>query len=216
MQSIPWRLGESTEISLWVWETEHFRAKIHTDSHRVSFIWDIIDFTQGRPSPLADGFTGTFREAEEQVREVIGKSYDPMLGYLEYAGRYATTFRIFNGDEIDFGPMQATKVILAVRVADNDGKIKEKRFVGRLGVEHYNIKITPEHGNAVKIPPSRIVSVKQEFGGEVKAVKEDNPLGKSLRMYPGTVTHGCTGKLGFMDNTVEHPTKAPRCPIHEP
>lgn len=216
MRGIPWRLGESETVSLWVWETEHFKAKIQTDSHRVSFIWDIYDYSQGSSTPLADGFTGSFRESEEFVREIIGKSYPPMLGYKEYAGRFATTFTIFDKTKIDFGPLQAMKVILTVRVADNGGKIKEKRLVGKLGIDHYSLRVSPEHGSPVKVPPSRILSVKQEFGGEVKPVKEDNALGKSLRIFPGEMKTGCTGKAGFMQNTVEHSSRAPRCPLHEP
>lgn len=216
MDSIPWRLGESTEISLWVWETEHFISKIQTDSNRVNFLWDVVDLTQGRTISLADGFTGSFRDSEEFVREIVGKSYPPALGYLKYAGRFATTFRIFTGDKIDFGSMQASKVILTVRVADNNGKIKDKRIVGRLGIDHYSIRVTPEHGNSVLIPPTRIVSVKQEFGGDAKPVKNEDTLGKSLRIYPGEMKQGCTGKAGFMPNTVEHPHRAARCPIHEP
>lgn len=215
MESIPWRLGESTDISLWVWETEHFRAKIQTDGHRVNFIWNIEDYTQGHPSPLDNGYSGSFRESEEQVKEVIGKSYPPSLGYQEFAGRYATTFKIFSGEALDFGPLQATKVTLLVRVADDHGGIKEKRLIGKLGVEHYTIRLTPERGNSMLVPPSRIISVRQDVGGYVKPVKEENSLGKSLRMFKGVVGHGCTGKPGFMDGTVEHPRNSARCPIHE-
>lgn len=214
MDSIPWRLGESTEISLWIWETEHFRAKIQTDSYRVNFLWDIVDYSQGTSDPLTDGYTGSFSESEEMVREIIGKSYPPMLGYSKYAGRFATTFTIFNKDKIDFGPMIASKVIITVRVADKQGKIREKKIVGKLGVENYTVKVSPEHGNPIRIPPSRIISVKQEFGGMAKPIQKED-LGRTLRIFPGDVTRGCTGKPGFMPNTVEHTSRAERCPIHE-
>lgn len=215
MESIPWRLGESEEISLWIWETEHFNAKIQTDRDRVRFIWRVEDHSQGVPSPLSDGFTGSLRESEAEVRELIGKSYPPSLGYHKYAGHYATTFTIFNGDKIDFGSMVAKKVILTVRIVDDSGKVKEKRLVGRLNVDHYKIRLTPEHGNPVKVPPSRIVSVKQEFGGDAKPVSEENTAGKNLRIFAGNMATGCTGKPGFMPNTVEHSKRAARCPIHE-
>lgn len=215
MDAIPWRLDTSSNISLWRWETDHFRAKIQTDAHRVNFLWDIDDISQGRFTPLADGHTGSFRESEDLVREIVGKSYKPTLGYAGYSGRFATTFTIFTGEKIDFGPMQSTKVFLQVRVAEGTG-IKVKRYIGRLSIDHYDIRLTPEHGNPVKVPPSRIVSVQQEFGGTVQAVQDEDALGKTLRIYPGALTTGCTGKPGFMDNTVEHPSRSPRCPIHEP
>lgn len=214
MRSIPWRLDTSSSFSLWVWETEHFRCTVQTDQHRVTFSWDITDHSQGKPSHLADGLCGSLRDAEDKIRGTIGKSYPPTLGYQQYAGRFATTFTIFTGEEIDFGPLRATKVILQVRVVEN-GSIRIKRYIGRLDIDHYNIRIVPEHGNATVIPPSRITSVQREFGGPVKPVEREDVLANALRIYPGTVKPGCTGKPGFISNTVEHPSKVRRCPVHE-
>lgn len=214
-ESIPWRLSDNTNIPIWVWETDHFRAVIQTNSHRTTYTWDIKDYTSGRPQVLNDGFTGSFSDSEDFVRETIGKSYKKSLGYDKYAGYHATSFRIFSQDKIDFGPLISTKVTLTVRVAGEDGKVKDKRYIGRLSVENYNIKISPEHGNAVKIPPSRIVSIKREFGADIKPVEKKETLGKTLRTYDGEPKPGCTGKRGFMPNTVEHSFSAPKCPIHE-
>lgn len=215
MEAIPWRLGEDPNISLWLWETDYFKAKIQTDSHRKSFSWEVFDLSQGYESTLADGFQHNYRSAEEAVREVIGKSYPPALGFQKYAGHHATTFKIFTGEKIDFGPMEATSVVLTVRVADKKtGQIKERNISGMLHVIHYTIEISPEHGATMRIPPSRIVAIKKEFGGYAKP-KEDDSLAKGLRIYPGKVSVGCTGKPGMLPNTVEHSTRAPHCAIHE-
>lgn len=215
-EAIPWRLSsESTRVPIWVWETDHFSAIIQTDEHRMKFMWDVKDYATGHPSILAEGITGSFRDSEDYVKEIIGKSYKPNLGYLKYAGAQATTFRIFNDDRIDFGPLVSSNVTLLVRTVDHNQRVKDKRYIGRLGIEHYNIKISPEHGDTIIIPPSRIISVTREFGGPIEPVKKEDVLGKSLRIYEGTVKQGCTGKPGFMQNTVEHGLKAPKCPIHE-
>jgi hypothetical protein len=215
MEAIPWRLGEDPNISLWLWEAEHFKAKIQTDSYRQSFSWEVFDLSQGYDSSLADGFQHSFRSAEEAVREVIGKSYPASLGYMKYAGHFATTFKIFTGERIDFGPMEATSVVLTVRVADKKtGDIKERQISGMIHVIHYTIEISPEHGQTMRIPPSRIVAIKKEFGGYAKP-KEDDSLAKGLRIYKGKVTMGCTGKPGMLPDTVEHNTRAAHCPIHE-
>lgn len=214
MLSIPWRLDTSSAMALWIWETEHFRVTVHTDQHRVNFSWDITDHSQGRPSHLADGIADSLRTAEEKIRGVIGKSYPPALGYQKYTGRFGTTFVIFTGEEIDFGPLQATKVILQVRVVEN-GSVRVKRYIGRLAINHYNIRIVPEYGNPTLIPPARITSVQREFGGPIKPVEREDVLASALRIHPGQVKSGCTGKPGFMPNTVEHPSRAARCPIHE-
>lgn len=215
MEAIPWRIGEDPNILLWIWETEHFKAQIQTDSYRQSFSWFIKDYTQGIESTLADGYQHNFKESEEAIREVLGKSYPKKLGYDKYSGYFATTFTIFSGEKIDFGPLEATSVVVKVRVSDNKGGIKERSISGMLHVIHYSIEVAPEHGQAMKIPPSRIISVKKEYGGYAKPREADDSLARGLRIYPGNVTPGCTGKPGMLDNTVEHPTRAARCPIHE-
>lgn len=215
MEAIPWRLGEDPNISLWIWETDYFTAQIQTDSYRKSFSWQIADVSQGFKQPLADGFEGSYRKAEEAVREVVGKSYPKSLGFAKYAGHYATTFKIFSGEKIDFGPMEATSVIMMVRVPDKrNGGIREQRIQGMLHCVNYHIEVSPEVGPTVRIPPSRIVSVKKEFGDFAKA-KDDDSLTRSLRIFPGKVLPGCTGKPGMFPDTVEHPTRAPHCAIHE-
>lgn len=214
-KAIPWKLGDSEIISVWVWETDHFKASINTDQHRRNFMWNITDVSQGYESSLQDGHTSSFDEAERFVKEIVGKSYPPQLGYQDFAGREATTFVIFTNEKIDFGPLQAAKVILTVRMPDNKGGIKEQRIIGKLSIDHYSIKIAPDHGSIVKIPPSRILKVQPEFGSAIKPVKEEDTVAKSLRIYKGAYTKGCTGKPGFLANTVEHAPDAPRCPIHE-
>lgn len=215
MEGIPWRLGEDPNISLWIWETDYFTAKIQTDSYRKSFSWTIIDISQGMEQSLADGFHPSFRASEEAVREVIGKSYPKKLGFSKYAGHFATTFKIFTGENIDFGPLESTSVIIMVRVPDKKkGGIKEQRIQGMLHVVNYHVEVSPENGATIRIPPSRIVSVKKEFGGFAKA-KDDDSLTRGLRIFPGKMRPGCTGKPGMFPDTVDHPTKAPHCPIHE-
>ena len=214
--SIPWMTDINKVMSLWVWDTPHFRAQITTDEIGRSFSWNITDLSQGREQALYDGFSGNFKDAENAIREVIGKSYPPKLGYRKYSGHLATTFRIFTKENIDFGPMEATKVILKVRTSNAAGNITERTIAGMLKIQNYMLEVTPDHGSGVVVPPSHIMSVKQEFGGFAKEKKITDRGGQNvLRTYQGVWSQGCTGRPGMLPNTVEHSPRAEWCPVHD-
>ena len=214
--AVPWLFEENPLLSLWIWRTPHFEAKIQTDSNANQFSWEITDLSQGAPYPLSDGFELAFRDAEFAVREIIGKSYPAKLGYKKFAGSLATTFKIFTGERIDFGPMEATQVILTVRTLNKKtNQIVERTIAGKLKIHNYVLEVSPDHGQTVRIPPTHILSVQREYGGHAQE-KKDNPLNnRLLRIFEGTVTLGCTGQPGMLPNTVEHPSRAPLCPVHE-
>lgn len=214
--AVPWLFQESPILSLWIWRTQHFEAKIQTDSHGNQFIWEISDLSQGTPHPLSDGLENGFRECEFAVREVIGKSYPAKLGYKKFAGALSTTFKIFTGERIDFGPMEATQIILTVRTLNKKtNQIVERTIAGKLKINNYVLEVSPDHGQTVRIPPTHILSVQREYGGHAEEKKENPFNNRLLRIYQGKVTIGCSGQPGMLPDTVEHPTRAPHCPIHE-
>lgn len=214
---IPWVTDINKILSLWVWETPHFRVQVTTDELQNHYTWEITDLSQGRKQALYDGFSMGFKDAEKAIRETIGKSYPVSLGYRKYAGDLATTFVIFTKERIDFGPMEATRVLMKVRSLNPaNGIIGERMIAGVLRIVNYTLEVIPEHGSGVTVPPSHILSIKQEYGGMATEKKQDN-IGNlaSIRTYRGTVSNGCTGKPGMLPGTVEHSTRAAWCPIHD-
>lgn len=214
--TIPWEFRESETFSMWMWTTTHFKATIHTDAVARTFLWNIDNITSGEDQTevLAEGVGYEFKAAENAIREIIGKSYDPTLGYRRYAGSFATTFTIFTGEKIDFGPLEAGRVIIVVRVlSPKTGQVVLRKITGRLKVINYKLELSPEHGNTLIIPPSHIMSVAEEYAPRTPA-SVSRVTSTGLRIAEGKVTRGCTGKPGSLPNTVEHGPRAPWCPIH--
>lgn len=207
---IPWQLSEHGSYIMYFWPTEHFEASIQSDGTK-NFFWSIEDLSQGYAKPFLSGHNSTFKEAEYDIKSAIGKSYATKDGYRAYAGKAATTFRIFNGKEIDFGPLESKKAIVTVKLDANT----ERTFSGVLHISHYELQITPEYGNAQSVPPSHIVSIKSEYGQKDLAVSDDTKNNPTIRTYEGDFRSGCTGKPGFIEGTVEHSPNDPWCPIHD-
>lgn len=208
-EAIPWRhhvtVGGGPRI--WRWETPHFVVTIIGEGQ--SFQWevgDLIGSSDGIPVPLTDGRTVTFHDADSAIREVVGKSYAPSLGYGRFAGRLATTFRIATDEEIDFAQFHGTRVVVTVGL----GKGETTLVAGQAAVQHYELIVAKDNREVVKIQPHRIRSIVYERGGY--DVMKAAHTGVS-RMYRGKVGRGCTGTPGFMEDTVEHTGK--KCPVHE-
>lgn len=203
LPGIPWSHSATGMGSAWRWETPHFIVTITGDHH--SCYWVLTDKTSGSERILADGRAANFQDGEKQVRESIGKSYPPSFGYAKYAGPLASTFMISTGESIDFTPYLGEWV--NVEAYGEGGQTVTLQ--GLASVKHYDFVVT-DKGQAYHITPAYIVSVSTRKRSSLN----DAPATKlNSRTVPGTVTPGCTGRAGFMPNTVEHPFGF--CPIHE-
>lgn len=208
--SIPWSFIDNEFMRLWTWRTNHFEARISADQR--SHAWEIVDFvnsSDGNGRFLMEGRHSEFIDAENSIREHIGKSYPYRLGYSTYAGALATTFTIATGKSIDFGSFGAQEMTLNVMTTDG----QERSYTGRIDTLHYEVTVTPSNGRTLKIRPTYIVSV--THGGREAEPQQALTNGYTGigRMYRGTVDPGCTGSPGYMPNTIDHTGVA--CPIHE-
>lgn len=208
VKTIPWNYQESPFAKSWTWVTDHFEAKVRSDGSR--YVWTVNDKSKGRQIPLGSGPETSFTAAEGEVRELVGKSYPTRLGYRAFAGALATTFRIYTGETIDFGPLESAKVIMTVRT--NEGS--ERILTGALRVVHHELHVVADSGT-YRVSPSFIVKVKKEFGGYGGSPSKAKQIGKAGRLYEGEVAPGCTGIMGYNPGTVDHPPRSKQCPIHE-
>lgn len=207
---IPWQLTEKGNYVMYFWPTKHFEVTIQSDGSK-NFFWNIEDLSQGYGRPFMSGHNASFKLAEKEIKGIIGKSYSPQDGYRQFAGKEATTFTIFNGREVDFGPLEGKKAIVRVKLDSNS----ERTFSGVIHINHYEIHLRPDYGSAQVIPPSHIVSIKSEYGEADLAVDDDRDNNPTIRTYKGNYSKGCTGRPGFMENTVEHSPTDDWCPIHD-
>jgi hypothetical protein len=206
---IPWQYHGSDGLQMWLWQTPHFVAKIGTEA--AGFYWtvgDLVAANGGRPRPLSDGRTSDYAAAERQLRETIGKSYPPALGYRSYAGSLATTFRILGGQFMDFGVFEGQHCVVSVALPDGT----ERGYSGYVKVVHYEVEVTQINGGAVRIMPTHISRVLRGSGGAT-APLADQWTG-SGRIYTGSVLAGCTGRPGFLPGTIDHAGLG-SCKIHE-
>lgn len=204
LAAIPWSHETSDFGSVWVWETPHFIITVNGNDR--SCYYQIADKSAnpgGAPKPLADGQAATFEQTELLIRSTIGKSYKPTLGYGIFSGPLATTFMLSNGQQTDLGVYVGQQV--EVTTLNPDGT--ESVYTGMAEVQHYDFVL---HAGAIamRISPSYIVSVKI-VGVPSQAVQAP----KINRTVEGKVSPGCTGRPGFLSDTVEHTGNI--CPIHE-
>lgn len=203
LPAIPWVHSSSEFGSVWVWENRNFIVTITGGEQSCYYIITNKSQNAQEVRPFADGRTTTFQEAEELVRETIGKSYSPKLGYQEYAGYLGTTFRISTGQKIDLG--EYTNKEVEVQVINSIGGTDS--YFGVASVKNYEFLITKDD-KVVIIPPAYIRKVIIPEG----IVKKELPL-VSYRTFNGTITQECNGQLGKLEGTVEH--YRGQCPIHE-
>lgn len=209
LRPIPWSFVDHDLMKVWTWRTEHFEARVSADFN--SFSWEILDLMtspDGEGRFLTEGRAKDFAVAENEVREIVGKSYPLKCGYGPYAGAFATTFRIATGENIDFGAYVGSRSVVTVRLPTG----VEQSFIGDLRVVHYEIHLTPAVGNPLRILPGHIVKVAGE-GGANRSSVSDSYTG-SGRLYRGEViVQGCNGRLGFFPGTIDHTGDA--CSVHE-
>jgi hypothetical protein len=206
---IPWQYHGTDGLQMWLWQTPHFVAKIGIEL--AGFYWTVGDLVAaggGRPRPLTDGRTSDFAAAERELREAIGKSYPAVLGYRSYAGPLATTFRIAGGQFLDFGNFEGQHCLVSVALANGT----ERGYSGYVRVVHYEVEVTLVNGGAVRIMPSHISKV-MKGSGRSAAPLADQWTGAG-RIYSGSVMRGCTGRPGFLPETIDH-AGVGSCRIHE-
>lgn len=201
--SIPWDFRDGETIKVWRWETEHFDAEIKSDDTR--FFYMVVDKAGGSRKPILDGIAMSNKEAEAAILDMVGKAYPLKLGYRKYAGHYATTFRIYTGQNVDFGELEGRKV--AVEAKDRTGA--KKIYSGLLQVSHFSILVTTDSGKKTKIPPAFITDIRAEMSNN-----DAQRIGTG-RTVRGEPLQGCTGTAGFMKGIVDHGISAPFCPIHQ-
>ncbi|WP_323791664.1 hypothetical protein [Nocardioides sp.] len=210
--AIPWRYVDLDLLEVWLWETEHFEAKVTAEPN--CFAWEVGDLVvsnDGMPRWLTGGRAVDFATAEQSIREVIGKSYPVRFGYRPYAGRLATTFLIATGERLDLGPFHGTRALVSVRMPGG----ADQSFLGRCSIQHYELLLTTDSGHQVKIQPPYIVSVTGENGATARASASSSSfvgVGGG-RIYKGKMVNGCTGSHGFLPDTIEH--DGPPCQVHE-
>jgi hypothetical protein len=202
---IPWSHQISEFGALWKWDTKHFVVTVNGDVRSCYFqIADKVSNPAGEPRPFQDGRAATFEQAELLIREVIGKAYKPALGYSQYAGALATTFRLANGQDVDLGPYTGHTTVATI--LSPDGSTTDYAGVAR--IEHYELVLAGEQ--TYRISPSHITALR--ISGRTANAPVASKA-KANRTVAGTVTLGCTGKAGFLPNTIEHTGRI--CPIHE-
>lgn len=210
LAAIPWRWVDADLTQFWYWDTPHFQVKITGEMN--SFHWELGDLVvsnEGYPRFLNEGRAATFNQAELEIREAVGKSYPPEYGYRKYAGALATTFRIATREAVNFGELDGRRAVVTVRTPNGH----DQGYSGTLRVSHYEITMTDERGQLVKIQPAHIVKVVGETGGGNLAANKNGYTGSGRIYFARGPVPGCTGKPGFLPGTVDH--TGPACPIHE-
>lgn len=203
LAAIPWSHEQGDFGSVWKWITPHFEVTVTGNDRSCYFqVADKSANPTAAPKPLADGQAPTFEQAERQVRTIVGKSYDPALGYGIFAGSLATTFLISTGQEIDLGPFVGRTV--EVTAVDQNGQ--EGTYTGVAHVRHYDLYLAGQQ--TLRISPSYIRTIR--VLGQTLPVAVGAKADRTVR---GSVEPGCTGKPGFMAGIVEHDGRT--CPVHE-
>lgn len=215
---VPWIHQTNPLVTTWTWETSHFKALIIAEglpAGKKMFSWKITDKTSGHPTPFDSSTAKDYRDAAEQVLEAIGKGYERILGYGDYAGELTTTFAVYDGRKVNLGPLIGEQVTL--RVHDVSTPNNDMLITGQFDVQHHDICIYDGNGNATYVPPSYLKSIRREFS-PAEAIEElwQEQQGRSpgMRVFHTEWRKGCTGKAGFREGTTEHSTNDPFCPIH--
>ena len=227
LPAIPWVYSDSPGVLMWTWVTDHFVATIRGSQAAVdpahaggadrvirSYTWELSDLIrrqQDLPRLLIEGTCGSFDEAEDFVREHVGKAYDPRLGYGPIAGPFATTFTVADGRRIDVGDLIGHRCTVTVLVAGGG----QDSVAGDLSVHHYRLRL--RDGDSVyEITPEHIVDVRHRSrAADRAAAVTASPTYSGIgRIHKVEWRRGCTGAPGFDPGTVDH-AGAPRCPLHE-
>ena len=208
LRAIPWVFTDAPYLKLWTWRTPHFEARVTADFN--SYAWEILDLmatTDPTGVLLTEGRTGDFATAENEVRETIAKSYPTRLGYQTYAGPLATTFTLATGQRVDLGVFTGVRCIVTVKFPD----ASLHTYYGDVRIVNYDLRLTQESGQTLAIQPTHITSIIAEAGPtSINSQSSYTGLG---RIYRGRMMAGCTGKPGYLPDTIDH--VGPICGIHE-
>jgi hypothetical protein len=225
VEPIPWTFTDSPGVLLWTWVTEHFVVRISgteveaeedPDGRRRirSYSWDVSDLirpSQGLPRLLVEGASASFEDAEQSVRQHVGKCYDPRLGYRRFAGPLAFTFILSTGESIDVSEYIGTRCAVTVLMPDGT----HRTVAGDLDVAHYKWRLTSAE-QVIEVVPEHVLRLtnRSEAAERATAVTRVDSYSGIGRIYSEDPRAGCTGRAGFMMGTVDH-AGAPRCPLHE-
>lgn len=152
---VPWLFTETKGFRTWIWETQHFVAKIIGEGHdTITFSWQIIEKSEKGDFIFETSQSRNFREAELEIVETIAKSWDRKLGYVEYAGDLAYTYTIASGEKINFEKFIGNHVNIKY-----SSSYDEAESNGILGLKNYNILIKQENGKVIVVPPGAIRNI---------------------------------------------------------
>lgn len=202
LAAIPWTHRTLDVGEYWSWVTPLFTATVL--GNEKSFYWRVVHTDGGASKPIGDANTASFQDAENQVRETIGKSYGPHSGYQEFVGRWANTFSIATSEDVDFSPFVDKMVVLTIWGENNN----HTEYVGTLTIHNYMLHLATDT-QVLEINPNYIMAVRL-----VQTTTHINTA-KNLggRTFEDNWVPGCSGTPGYAPNTVEH--SGSECPIHE-
>jgi hypothetical protein len=220
-EPIPWVYSDSPGVLMWSWLTEHFIARVTgtevdgLEDRRIrSYAWDLSDLmrtSQGMPRLLINGVSASFEDADALIREHVGKCYDQRLGYQAYAGKYAFTYLLASGVQINVREMIGTRCTVTVLLPDRSREV----VVGDLSVHHYKWRLR-DGEQILEVTPEHVLSIVNRSAAAQRAtevVDADSYSGIG-RIYRAERTTGCTGTPGYVVGTVDH-AGVSRCPVHE-
>ena len=220
--SIPWTYTDEAGMVQWSWVTEHLAARIvaivaqdpRGDRVIRYYHWELADrmrLNQGMPRLLVEGDAASFDQAELLVREHVGKCYDPRLGYRRYAGPSAFTFELSTGERKDVSSFIGAEVTITVITSDGGthslrGDFDVAGYRWRLRAADRIVDVTPEHVLSI--------SDRSVHAAEAGRITHPDSYSGVGRIYREDFRAGCTGRPGFLPQTVDH-AGAQRCPLHE-
>jgi hypothetical protein len=218
LAAIPWFFTEEPFLQ-WNWITDQFKATVTGVEGTAAlpgevrpvraYSWELFDLIRpdnGMPRFLIEGMSESFGDAENTIREHVGKCYGPR--YLPYTGHFATTFQILTGERLDFSKYVGTEVSLTIRQSDG----LEKTLIGILTTHQYKLRLKTEH-KTLEILPAHVVRVTNGIGETSTRNRASTYTGIG-RIYASEWSPGCTGFAGYHPGTVDH-AGADQCPIHE-
>jgi hypothetical protein len=213
-KAAPWVFSENAFMKTWIWKTPHFETRI-ISSPAGDFTWKVVDITGSEPNTIGTSEVQSFQDAEDEVLEVIGKSYPRKLGYQAYAGDLATTFTLHNGQRIDLGRYYGQNVILTV--FNKKSPMTPHTIAGILTINFYKVLIKTDTNSQVSIPPEYIMQIRKEYDSTNALIEETKASARvnEKRIIQENWRPGCTGQAGFKVGTIIHSPSDDPCPFHD-
>ena len=224
-EPVPWTFTDSPGLLQWSWVTEHFVARVlgsevpnpsDPGGRRIvrSYHWELSDLmrtNQGMPRLLIEGSSQSFEEAEEAIREHVGKCYDARLGYRRFAGELTFTYTLATGERVDVSGYIGTRCAVTVLLPDHS----EQTVSGDFEVHNYRWRVRTAD-DVLEIVPEHVTRITNRSLAAEKAssIAYSSTYAGIGRIYREEPRPGCTGRPGFTVGTVDH-AGAPPCPLHE-